>query len=288
MNNLENMVLEDFELNEKQKKMFEEYNKNNDKELLNEIFESNLDFAKNMAYRFLDMYDSYDDAYIVAQEGLFHAISKFKAEDNAKFVPYAYSCIKGYLLRYRKDIIYQKNPALTSTLLKVKTAIENEYGKSIEDNTIDYNEMVDAIAEILYTEGYKSGGYNYKVDKEAAKRLINMINYLPLNNNASISPSYYDRLTMFSEDDMISKIDNEYLRVDMDSCLEELTPIEQEVINLRYGFDNKDYKTLEYVGKIMSKKYDQKFKSERIRQIEAKALRKLRNPKRANKLRKYL
>ena len=64
--------------------------------------------------------------------------------------------------------------------------------------------------------------------------------------------------------------------------LETLTEREQKVLRLRFGLDDGEAKTLEEVGKKFN------VTRERIRQIEAKALRKLRHPSRSRKLKDYL
>lgn len=61
-----------------------------------------------------------------------------------------------------------------------------------------------------------------------------------------------------------------------------LTPREEKVLKLRFGFDDGRARTLEEVGKEFN------VTRERIRQIEAKALRKLRHPSRSKKLKDYL
>lgn len=68
------------------------------------------------------------------------------------------------------------------------------------------------------------------------------------------------------------------LREQLLSVIETLTPREQKVIRMRYGLDNSHPRTLEEVGKEFN------VTRERIRQIEAKALRKLRHPNRSKKL----
>jgi len=65
------------------------------------------------------------------------------------------------------------------------------------------------------------------------------------------------------------------------SVIDTLTPREQKVIRLRYGLDDSHPRTLEEVGKEFN------VTRERIRQIEAKALRKLRNPNRSKKLKDF-
>lgn len=72
------------------------------------------------------------------------------------------------------------------------------------------------------------------------------------------------------------------LREQLIQALHKLTPREEKVIRLRYGLDDGRQRTLEEVGREFN------VTRERIRQIEAKALRKLRNPTKSKKLRDYL
>ena len=71
------------------------------------------------------------------------------------------------------------------------------------------------------------------------------------------------------------------LKDELLSVIDTLTPREQKVIRLRYGLDDSHPRTLEEVGKEFN------VTRERIRQIEAKALRKLRNPSRSKKLKDF-
>ncbi len=72
------------------------------------------------------------------------------------------------------------------------------------------------------------------------------------------------------------------LREDLESVLEALIPRQRDVIRMRFGLDDGREKTLQEIGNIFDVTRD------RIRQIEAKALQKLRQPKRRNRLREYL
>ena len=72
------------------------------------------------------------------------------------------------------------------------------------------------------------------------------------------------------------------LKEQLDEVLDTLTEREQKVLRLRFGMNDGRARTLEEVGK----EFD--VTRERIRQIEAKALRKLRHPSRSRKLKDYL
>ena len=80
----------------------------------------------------------------------------------------------------------------------------------------------------------------------------------------------------------VDEAGRQLLRRELKSVLKSLTPREERVITLRFGLDDGQPRTLEELGKEFN------VTRERIRQIEAKALRKLRHPSRAKRLRDYL
>jgi len=90
----------------------------------------------------------------------------------------------------------------------------------------------------------------------------------------------------FIEDEMVMSPDDaasaELLKEQVRDVLDSLTPRERKVLELRFGLEDGRSRTLEEVGK------DFGVTRERIRQIEAKALRKLKHPTRARKLKDYL
>ncbi|MBT8895483.1 sigma-70 family RNA polymerase sigma factor, partial [Lactobacillus delbrueckii subsp. bulgaricus] len=75
---------------------------------------------------------------------------------------------------------------------------------------------------------------------------------------------------------------SEMLKDQLEEVLDTLTDREENVLRLRFGLDDGNPRTLEEVGRVFG------VTRERIRQIEAKALRKLRHPSRSNKLRDFL
>ena len=87
--------------------------------------------------------------------------------------------------------------------------------------------------------------------------------------------------TVLSDEDAYYSAESHMLRDELEDILSTLTPREEKVIRLRYGFDGHE-RTLEEVGAEFN------VTRERIRQIEAKALRKLRHPSRSKRIKDYL
>jgi RNA polymerase primary sigma factor len=94
------------------------------------------------------------------------------------------------------------------------------------------------------------------------------------------------RLEDFIEDpksiEPLDAASHQVLKEEIRGVLSTLTPREDKVLQLRFGLSDGRSRTLEEVGKEFN------VTRERIRQIEAKALRKLRHPSRSSKLRDYL
>jgi RNA polymerase sigma factor, sigma-70 family len=108
---------------------------------------------------------------------------------------------------------------------------------------------------------------------------------LPISLETPIRKEEDSRLGDFIESDGLTPEDQVYknlLREDLENVLDTLNPRERDVLRLRYGLDDSQMKTLEEIAQIFN------VTSERIRQIEAKALRKLRHPNRNSILKEYL
>ncbi|MBU0686734.1 MAG: RNA polymerase sigma factor RpoD [Candidatus Margulisbacteria bacterium] len=132
-------------------------------------------------------------------------------------------------------------------------------------------------------------------EKEIAKRSrmsiakvreIIKISQVPLSLEMPVGDEDSSRLGDFVEDAAIQAPDevvmHGLLRDDIEDVMSSLTEREKTVLKLRFGLDDGHPRTLEEVGKVFN------VTRERIRQIEAKALRKLKHPTRSRKLKEYL
>ena len=108
----------------------------------------------------------------------------------------------------------------------------------------------------------------------------------PLSLETPIGKEEDSRLGDFIEDHATeapaNAVAHELLREDLTEVLSGLSPRERDVLRLRFGLDDGRQRTLEEVGQLFG------VTRERIRQIEAKALRKLRHPNRSRRLKEYI
>jgi RNA polymerase primary sigma factor len=112
------------------------------------------------------------------------------------------------------------------------------------------------------------------------------VSRIPLSLESPVGDEDDSELGMFVEDEISPSptqvVYNNMLRERVDKVLSTLTPREARILRLRFGLDEDRPYTLEEVGAKFG------LTRERIRQIEGKALRRLRHPYRARQLREYL
>ena len=117
-------------------------------------------------------------------------------------------------------------------------------------------------------------------------REIIKVSQLPLSLEIPIGDEESSHLGDFVEDNTVAHPDETVLhgmlRDDLEEVMNSLSEREKTVLKLRFGLEDGRPRTLEEVGQLY------KVTRERIRQIEAKALRKLKHPTRSRKLREYL
>ena len=118
-------------------------------------------------------------------------------------------------------------------------------------------------------------------DSGKVETFYNGDKYEYYEDGVAIEADHEDDVIDF-ENDVQEKAQLVFMKKKINEVLETLTPREAEVLRLRFGMRDGSPKTLEEVGKEFN------VTRERLRQIEAKALRKLRHPSRSKKLRDYM
>ncbi|MFN2275059.1 MAG: sigma-70 family RNA polymerase sigma factor, partial [Anaerolineales bacterium] len=178
-------------------------------------------------------------------------------------------------------------------LVRVQRRMEQELGRAptSEELALEMDllepEEISLIQQALSLEEPLDPSLDRKWKRAAGKvRRIIRISQEPMSLETPVGAEESSQLGDFIEDEtMPEPVDaaaRELLKEQVQNALSVLTERERQVLEMRFGLqDGKDY-TLEEVGKHF------KVTRERIRQIEAKALRKLRHPTRSRHLRDYL
>ena len=163
-------------------------------------------------------------------------------------------------------------------------AEQNLLSKSVASAKGDEKAALLESAKVLAAKVKEADAKRAQAESEAKSLIMAISNVL--DPQAPIGKEEDSRLGDFIEDAETDRPDttvtHELLRQDLARMLNELTPRERDVLRLRFGLDDGRQRTLEEVGQLFA------VTRERVRQIEVKALRKLRQPGRSSRLREYL
>ena len=157
--------------------------------------------------------------------------------------------------------------------------------------------MVDAMSRLTHTTrqltlelnrepSHQEIGLRLNMTSDRVEEVMDLFHRQPISLETPVGQEGNTRLGDFIEDltspSPAEVATKELLKEQIDRLLDELTPREKKILQLRFGLQDGYARTLGEVGQEFS------LTRERIRQIEAKALRKLRQPSRSRKLKDYL
>jgi len=233
------------------------------------IIKANTRLVVSIAKRFMGRGVPFLDLIQEGNLGLMKAVEKYDAHKGFRFSTYATWWIRQTISRAIAD---------QARTIRVPVHMSDRI-RQIYKTTHDLEQRLGRIPspEELAVE--------LGLDPQKVKWIL-QVSWLPLSLESPVGDDEDSELGMFIEDELsptpAQSVYQSMLKEKIDDVLGTLTPREARILRLRFGLDTGIPFTLEEVGEKFG------LTRERIRQIEGKALRRLRHPRRARQLKEYL
>jgi RNA polymerase primary sigma factor len=240
-----------------------------DKEALQKMIESNLRFVIKIAKKYRKSGLPFLDLINEGNVGLIEAAKRFDPERKVRFTSYAVWWIRQAILHYLSQAsqVYRLSPKTANILYRVATTLSKRRSEQNE------NPSREALALEV---GVSLKELNASLEATAGTLSLDH----PIDENGDLTLG--DALEQSSIPSAETSSASIFLKEQIERSLGKLSPMEEKVLRLRFGLDDDNPLTLKQIGDKMS------LSRERIRQIEAQALNKLRKSSSVSSLASYL